>query len=227
MRTLSGFLVKTMCAASLIQDLGEFMGQLSPPAVLLFYLSLSSVYPERMRLDMARRACWVAGGLLGFFALTGELFFQTLRIGSYTLFFAGGIILYALGFRLLNDQMANISASEEKAGVGEIPSTLPDISLIPLALPLIAHPSAILFLIRAHSAARNSANALSQHLLRALTVGMAIFLLYLLLFLVSKGLRWLHPVLLKLCYRLSGLFLLAMALQLIMLGLQEARLSKF
>ncbi|MDR0727993.1 MAG: hypothetical protein LBF21_00035, partial [Puniceicoccales bacterium] len=196
-------------------------------AVLLFYLSLSSVYPERMRLDMARRACWAAGGLLGFFALTGEFFFQTLRIGPCTLFFASGILLFALGFRLLNDQGTNVSSPKEKADAEGIPSALPDISLIPLAIPLIAHPSAILFLIRAHSAARGSANALSQHLLRTSVVVVAVFLLYLLLFLVGKGLRWLHPVLLKLCYRLSGLFLLAMALQLILLGLQEAKLSKF
>ncbi|MDR3143697.1 MAG: hypothetical protein LBT57_02535 [Puniceicoccales bacterium] len=207
--------------------MSEFMGQLSLLAILLFYLSLSSIYPERMRLDMARKACWAAGGLLGFFALTGEFFFQTLRIGPCTLFFASGIILFAVGFRLLNEQKSDLSLSEEKAGDDGSLSGLPDISLIPLAIPLIARPSAILFLIREHSAARGLENALSCHLIRTLSVVIAIFFLYFLLFLVGKGLHWLHPVLLKLCYRLSGLFLLAMSLQFIMAGLRDAILSRF
>jgi small neutral amino acid transporter SnatA (MarC family) len=44
------------------------------------------------------------------------------------------------------------------------------------------------------------------------------------LILACKGARWLNPIILKLSYRISGLFLVAMAIQSIMIGMEESGL---
>jgi small neutral amino acid transporter SnatA (MarC family) len=57
-----------------------------------------------------------------------------------------------------------------------------------------------------------------------LSVLAAVSSTYLLLVLACKGTRWIHTSVLKLSYRLAGLFILAMAIQFIMTGIQESGL---
>jgi len=200
-------------------SLTGLLGQMRPLAIVLLYLSLTLAHSPREREIMLRKACGMAGALLGFFALTGEFFFQILRIGPFTLHFAGGIILFALGFRILNEGEAERSTGDGDPGGTGVPKR--DLSLLPLALPMIANPNAVLFLMRQHSSARGN---FFLHLFHTLSALIAVGVIYCLLTLGHRALRWIPPILLKLGYRLSGLFLLAMALQSFMTGLRESEL---
>jgi multiple antibiotic resistance protein len=181
---------------------------------------MTYAYPEQIRIHMARKACWIAGCILCFFSLTGEFFFRILRIGPYTLCFASGIILFVTGSRILHDQTPETSASEESAKDPKADKSLRDLALIPLAIPIIANPDAIMLLIQQHG----SAHGFSLHLAHTLIVLAAIFSTYLLLILACKGAHWLNTTVLKLSYRLSGLFIIAMAIQFIMTGIKESDL---
>ncbi|MDR0444930.1 MAG: MarC family protein [Puniceicoccales bacterium] len=197
------------------KDFIELICTINPLAIVILYLSMTPDTKEQIRLHMARKACWIAGGMLCFFSLTGEWFFQALHIGSYTFRIAGGIIIFFVGLKMLHNPDSGEEDGDEAASSG-----LYDISIIPLAIPMIAHPTAVTMLIQRHAAHYG----LLRHFISTLAVLTATFTIYLLLLLACKGVRWLNPIVLKLSYRLSGLFLIAMAIQFFMVGMKESGL---
>ncbi|MDR2420013.1 MAG: MarC family protein [Puniceicoccales bacterium] len=214
----------TATASLFTHDFVSLMREISPLAIIVLYLSMTYAYPEQVRSHMACKACWIAGCILCFFSLTGELFFRILRIGPYTLCFASGIILFVTGFRILHDSTSETPASKEDAKGQKLEKSLHDLSLIPLAIPMIANPDAIMLLIQQHGSAHGFLRHFSLHLSHTLMVLAAVFSTYLLLILACRGACRLNRTVLKLSYRLSGLFIIAMAIQFIMTGIKESDL---
>jgi multiple antibiotic resistance protein len=217
-------MLNAAAASFFVDDFVSLIREVSPLAIIVLYLSMTYAYPEQVRSHMARKACWIAGCILCFFSLTGEFFFRILRIGPYTLCFASGIILFAIGFRILHDPTSEASTPEESAKDQKSEKPLRDLSLIPLAIPMIANPNAIMLLIQQHVSTHGFWRHFSLHVTHTLIVLAVIFTTYLLLILACKGAHWINRTVLKLSYRLSGLFIIAMAIQFIMTGIKESEL---
>jgi multiple antibiotic resistance protein len=88
-----------------------------------------------------------------------------------------------------------------------------------LAIPIIAGPG-VLTIIIADRASEKGTEFISC----LLAISLVVFLLYVFLVLTSNGAKWLTPTILKLGFRLSGLFLVALGVQLVMNGLKETGL---
>lgn len=98
----------------------------------VFLLLLKRV-PLQKRQKILIRELFVALAVLVFFLFTGPLFLQTLHISEPSLRIAGGIILFLIGLRMVFGyaEIFSVDPAEEEPFI------------VPLAIPLIAGPSAI------------------------------------------------------------------------------------
>lgn len=100
------------------------------------YAGLAHDYTKKELRTMAFRACLVAGIVLAVFALGGNFILKVVEIQLYALRVGGGILLMILAIKIvMDDYNANSGTAVQQ--------THRDISIFPLAMPLIAGPAAI------------------------------------------------------------------------------------
>jgi multiple antibiotic resistance protein len=111
-----------------------------PIGVVPLFLALTPNDSRERRRAMALRACLVAWGLLIGFAVGGSLLFKVLGITIGAFKVAGGLLLLLTAIDQLRAQRARTrqTSEEERAGMEK-----EDISVVPLAIPLLAGPGSI------------------------------------------------------------------------------------
>lgn len=104
------------------------------------FLALTTEHPPEYRKLMARKACMYVVIILTFFLLAGTFIMSFFGFSLISLRIAGGLIVMRSGFQLLNgnDKSANLSDQGKLESI-----TKTDISLTPLALPLLSGPGSI------------------------------------------------------------------------------------
>jgi multiple antibiotic resistance protein len=157
-----------------------------------------------------------------FFAITGEKFFEILGITMGSFYIAGGVIIFLLGIVMLNSEGdEEISSGEEGSPKGTTKGPKQngkmDISVTPLAIPIICGPCCITAIIALQSQAQGFVQNIAGFAAITLTAGT----IYVLLLSSVKGSKWLTPAVLKLSYKISGLILAALAVEMIIGGLRH------
>ncbi len=110
-----------------------------PVAIVPPLLGLTRDYTEEEFEKVIRRACLIGAEVLIFFQLFGVLLFSLLGIDLNAFKVAGGVLLFMTALDMLRAK----NADEKYPGeVGEKRSRA-DISVFPLAMPLLAGPGAI------------------------------------------------------------------------------------
>ena len=90
---------------------------------------------------MAIRSVLIASGILLFFALLGEDLLRALGISLSAFRIAGGIMLFLIALEMVFEKRTG-AAREPRRG-GERDSEAEDISVFPMAIPMIAGPGSI------------------------------------------------------------------------------------
>jgi multiple antibiotic resistance protein len=110
-----------------------------PPAAVPIFLSMTGSDPPVHKQRMARRAAIATGVTLTAFAALGTAIFGILGISLGAFRIAGGILLFLLAVDMLRAQRSRqrTSPEEEAEGVER-----PDVSIFPLAIPMLAGPGA-------------------------------------------------------------------------------------
>src|SRR5436190_788689 len=129
MRTEFLYLINTIVALFVIVD---------PFAVVPVYLTLTERFTHPERRTIRRKASVVATGILVTFALTGLGIFNLFGITLPAFQIAGGILMLMLGTAQLGANRARVKPEEREEGLER-----DDISIFPLATPLIAGPGSI------------------------------------------------------------------------------------
>lgn len=118
-----------------------FFVTIGPVDVAVVYAALTPQHPEPAKRRMALRATMVAGVILLAFALLGETLLSWLGISLPALRTAGGILLLLIGIDMVFARHSGgVSATESETLEA---SNRTDISVFPLATPLIAGPGAM------------------------------------------------------------------------------------
>ncbi len=121
--------------------LTTFFATVGPADLLLVYAALTRKNTPAERRIMALRGILVAGGILLFFAVFGDLMLRLFGITLPALRIAGGILLLLISIDMV--------FARHSGGTGTTPEeeneaeTREDISVFPLAMPLIAGPGSI------------------------------------------------------------------------------------
>ncbi len=109
------------------------------PAAVPLFLSMTDTDSDEHKRRTARRATVAAAIVLASFGALGGLIFRVLGISLGAFRIAGGVLLFLLAIDMLRAQPSRqrTSPEEEAEGVDR-----PDVSIFPLAIPMLAGPGA-------------------------------------------------------------------------------------
>jgi len=186
---------------------------IDPFAVVPIYLIMTDRLSHEARRSTRRKASLIAAIILATFTLSGLTIFRLFGITLPAFQIAGGILLLLLGIDQLNANRSRVKDEEKSESMAK-----DDISVFPLATPLIADPGAISTVALLSSQSKNIYQQLS--LLLAMLLALAAN------HLILKGapllFRFLGQTGLNLITRLMGMILTAMAIQFLLNGLDGA-----
>ena len=180
---------------------------MDPIGNIPLFHSLLGRYPRRRRLAIIARELLVAYLVLVVFLFAGEAVLQWLGLRQPALSVAGGVVLFIIALRMVfpDDDM---TPSDPRVA----PALAEEPFVVPLAVPMLAGPSAVAALLLLVS--RDPAQVFTW--LGALTLAWAFSALVLL----GSGLLMekLGPRALRALVRLTGMLLIMMAVQMFMDG---------
>ena len=171
----------------------------------IFGSVLAPVAPER-RTRVALREAFIAFAVLALFMVGGQHFLSLMRLSERSLEVAGGVILLIIAIRMIFTGGAEIYGNDAS---GREPF------IFPLAVPLLAGPSAMATVLLL--ASRQPERVLEWT--GALTVAMAICTVILLL--ADRIRRLLGASMVSAIEKLMGLVLTAVAVEMILAGLKR------
>jgi len=118
-----------------------FFVVIDPPGCAPIYASLTSDAPPRDRRIMAIRAIVVAAVILLVFALFGEQMLSALGISLDSFRIAGGIMLFLIALEMVFEKRTE--RREDRAQEIIEQPEIEDVSIFPMAMPMIAGPGSI------------------------------------------------------------------------------------
>ena len=114
---------------------------IDPPGCAPIYAGLSVDAPPRQQRMMAIKASLIASLILLFFALFGEELLAALHIDLDSFRIAGGIMLFIIALEMVLERRTR--RREERAEQVLATPEIDDVSVFPMAMPMIAGPGAI------------------------------------------------------------------------------------
>ncbi len=173
--------------------------------VPLFVSTLRKVAPERRHLVVVRE-CLIAFALLLAFMFIGRPFLHALQLSEISLRIGGGVILFLIALRMVFPQPGGIFGDDDKAGNEPL--------IVPLAIPALAGPSALVTVLLFSSQA-NMAIWLYVAVISLVAV------VWLLVLLSAERLqRVLGDPVVTAFERLMGLILTAIAIEMLLAGVR-------
>lgn len=198
-----------------ISSLITFFVVIDPPGCAPIYAGLSASASAEQKRAMAIRAVGVSALILFVFALFGEALLKGLGISLASFRIAGGIMLFLIALEMVFEKRTE--RREDRAAKVASDPEAEDVSIFPMAMPMIAGPGSIASVMLLMS--RNSGIERSLVVLGA----MVTILLLTLAALLAAGpiMRILGAKIEAVITRLLGVLLAALAVQFVIDGLTE------
>ncbi|WP_367044827.1 MarC family protein [Streptomyces sp. Je 1-332] len=179
---------------------------MDPPGITPIFLGLTSGRPAKVQRKMAFQAVCVAFGVIAVFGVLGHQILDYLHVSVPALMIAGGLLLLLIALDLLTGK------TDEPKQTKDV-----NVALVPLGMPLLAGPGAIVSVILAVQDADSAAAQLS--------VWAAIVAMHVVLWLVMRYSLLIIRVIkdggVVLVTRLAGMMLSAIAVQQIINGVTQ------
>lgn len=196
---------------------------IDPPGCAPIYAGLVSGATQRQATAMAIRACVIAALILIVFALFGEQLLGALHIELNSFRLAGGIMLFVIAMDMVFEkrtQRREERAEKLRAQHSETPE-VDDVSVFPMAMPMIAGPGSIATIMLLMAKAEGTEQTLV--ILGAMVAVIALTLLAL----IAAGplMRLLGSNVEAVITRLLGVLLAALAAQYVIDGVKAVLVS--
>ncbi len=189
----------------------SFFTLINPLGVMPVFLTMTAELNQRERTATARKAIIIAFITLLLFAFSGQLLFDFLGISVNGFRIAGGIIFFIIGLDMLQARIGNT-----KLGKDEIKRYVDDISVTPLAIPMICGPGAITNSI----VLMEDAGSIDLVIALVVSILLVCVLTFLILVGASKIIRFLGETGNKVLMRLMGLIVMVIAVEFFFSGLK-------
>lgn len=199
--------------------LATFFATIGPIDVAAIFAALTSHATLQYRRKMAVRGILIAASILITFALVGEVLLTSLGISLAALRTSGGILLLLIGIDLVFARSSGGTSTTEDE-VQEATGKK-DISVFPIATPLVAGPgamgAAILLMANTEGNLMLQATVIASLLVVLLTTLVALLL-------ASKIQQYLGVTGMHVISRVMGVLLSALAIQFIFDGIKQSGL---
>ncbi|WP_380784972.1 MarC family protein [Sphingomonas sp. R86521] len=198
-----------------VSSLITFFVVIDPPGCAPIYAGLSAAAPAAQKRAMALRAVGVATAILLVFALFGEDLLRGLGISLASFRIAGGIMLFLIALEMVFEKRTQ-RREDRAAKVAEDPEA-DDVSIFPMAMPMIAGPGSIASVMLLMS--RN--DGIERTLVVLAAMGTILLLTLVSLLAAGPIMRILGAKIEAVITRLLGVLLAALAVQFVIDGLSQ------
>jgi len=187
---------------------------IDPPGCAPIYAGLTKGAPPLQARNMALRASFIATVILLIFALFGEDLLSALHIELNSFRIAGGLMLFFIAFDMVFEKRTQ--RREERAEKVAASPEIEDVSVFPMAMPMLAGPGAI----AAVMLLMNEANGMEESLVVLAALGAVLVITAAALVSAGPLIRLLGDRVEAVITRLLGVLLAALAAQYVIDGLK-------
>lgn len=183
-----------------------------PPGVVPIFVALTKEETQTRRRAILTRAVFIAFGVALFFLVAGRAVLSYLGVSVHAFAISGGILLFGTALPMLFGQRGGLQAPEEKERgvVGQ------DISVFPLAIPMLSGPGVIATILLLTSQASGDMRRLGAIAI-ALTVVFCVT--FVSLYLGARLIARLGEGGVHIATRVMGIVLAALAVQYVLNGI--------
>lgn len=189
---------------------------IDPPGCAPIFASLTAGTDQKHRRNMAIRSCLVAWCILLFFALLGEELLSHMGISLSAFRLAGGIMLFMIALDMVFERRTE--RREERAEEIKGTPEAEDISVFPMAIPMIAGPGSIASVMLLNA----RADGLTESIVVLGAMTAVIFLTLIALLAAGPLMKFIGPKLEAMITRILGVILAALATQFVLDGLERS-----
>lgn len=189
---------------------------IDPPGCAPIYAGLTANATSRQATIMAMRACLIATAILVVFALFGEDILGALHIELDSFRIAGGVMLFLIALDMVFEKRTE--RREERAEkVRTAQPCVEDVSVFPMAMPMLAGPGSIASIMLLTARARGT----PETLVVLAALGLVMLLCFAALVAARPIIRVLGSQVEAVLTRLLGVLLAALAAQFVIDGIQS------
>ena len=189
----------------------SFFTLINPLGIMPIFMTMTSDLSKEDRVKTAQKASIASFLTIVLFALGGQFIFQFFQISVNSLRIVGGVIFFIMGMDMLQARLIKVKIKES-----EVKSYVNDISITPLAIPMICGPGALTNAIVLMEDAENVAQ--KSILIGAIFI--VILLTYFILYSSSKIINFLGEIGNNVMMRLMGLIVMVIAVEFFFAGLK-------
>ena len=189
----------------------SFFTLINPIGTMPIFMTMTSDLDHSCRVKTAKKAVLVAFFTIIAFALSGQLLFNFFGISVNSFRIVGGVIFFLMGMDMLQARLGKVKIKES-----EVKTYVNDISVTPLAIPMICGPGAITNSIVLMEDASN----ISKITVLFGSIFLVMLLTYIILVSSSKILKFLGETGKNVMMRLMGLIVMVIAVEFFFSGLK-------
>jgi len=190
----------------------SFITLMNPLGIMPVFMTMTGSLNKEERKQTAKKANIVAAITLIVFAFSGQLLFKFFGISVNSFRMVGGIIFFMMGWDMLQARLVKVKMSKKSVNKEYVN----DISVTPLAIPMICGPGAITSSI----VLMEDAKTLEMKGIVIGSILLVCFLSYLVLWSSGKITVWIGETGNKIMMRLMGLIVMVIAVEFFFSGLK-------
>lgn len=183
---------------------------IDPIGTAAVYAALTGEMPHEQARATARRAVLIAFTVLLLFGVFGAVLIKTLGISLGAFHVAGGLLLFVIAFRMLMGHH-DLHSIENQSSVYGGAAARADVSVFPLAIPLLSGPGCMTAMILLTQKAPTTLDGV----LVFVAMGLVLVCAYAAMLAAKKIITLFGPGGIQIIARLMGILLAALAIQFI------------
>lgn len=189
----------------------SFFTLINPLGTMPVFMSMTAELSVADRSRTARKASFVSLLTIIAFAFTGQLLFTFFGISVNSFRVVGGVIFFIMGMDMLQARLGQVKIKDN-----EVKSYVSDISITPLAIPMICGPGAITNAI----VLMEDADSFPKKVILILSIVFIMLITYLILYSSSKLIKLLGQTGINVMMRIMGLIVMVIAVEFFFSGLK-------
>jgi len=189
----------------------SFFTLINPLSSMPVFMTMTASLSEKERTQTARKASIVALITIIIFALSGQLLFKFFGISVNSFRIVGGVIFFIMGMDMLQARLGQVKIKDS-----EVKTYVNDISVTPLAIPMICGPGAITNSI----VLMEDASTLTRKIVLFGMILLVMFITYLVFYSSSRILKMFGQTGINVMMRLMGLIVMVIAVEFFFSGLK-------
>lgn len=189
----------------------SFFTLINPLGTMPIFLTMTSDLDAAHRTRTAQKASVVAFITIVIFAFTGQLLFNFFGISVNSFRIVGGVIFFLMGMDMLQARLGKVKVKES-----EVHTYIDDISITPLAIPMICGPGALTNAI----VLMEDADTIALKATLIISVLLVMVITYLILYSSSRIIKLLGQTGINVMMRLMGLIVMVIAVEFFFSGLK-------